>query len=208
MLIFFFMLAIIGSSLLAFHFGKKKALSLASGHRKSLHSLPEHYGFYLALYLSVPAAVVFFGWYLSEAAVLEWLLKTNLPEGALPTDPAQLSLFFNNVRDLNDLTLLQGKSAPALPFAVEYYQSLSRLSDLTLIVALIGFGSTGLTIGWRTLKPSLKARVKIETFVRCTLIISSVIAVLATVGIVLSLLFESLRFFNLVYTSIFNLLGD
>ena len=107
------MLAIIGSSLLAFHFGKKKALSLASGHRKSLHSLPEHYGFYLALYLSVPAAVVFFGWYLSEAAVLEWLLKTNLPEGALPTDPAQLSLFFNNVRDLNDLTLLQGKSAPA-----------------------------------------------------------------------------------------------
>ena len=198
MLIFFFMLAIIVSSWLAFHLGKKKALSLVSGHRKSLHSLPEHYGFYLALYLSVPAAFVFFGWYLSEAAVLEWLLKTNLPEGALPKDPAQLSLFFNNVRDLNDLTLLQGKSAPGLPFAVEYYRSLSRLSDLTLIVALIGFGTIGLTIGWRTLNPNLRARDKIETFVRCILLISSVIAVLVTVGIVLSLLFESLRFFQLV----------
>ena len=142
-------------------FWQERAIGLASGHRKSLHSLPEHYGFYLALYLSVPAAVVFFGWYLSEAAVLEWLLKTNLPEGALPTDPAQL-LFFNNVRDLNDLTLLQGKSAPALPFAVEYYQSLSRLSDLTLIVALIGFGSIGLTIGWRTLKPALRRGSKLR----------------------------------------------
>ena len=195
---FIFLLTLLVLSSLAFHLGRKRALNLASGHRKSLHSLPEHYGFYLALYLSVPASIVFFGWYLGEAAILEWLLKTNLPENALPKDPAQLSLFFNNLRNNTDLASSQGKALPALAFAIEYYQSLSRLSELTLIVALLGFGALGLTIGWRTLKPSLKARVKIETFVRCTLIISSIIAVLATVGIVLSLLFESLRFFQLV----------
>ena len=90
---FIFLLTLLVLSSLAFHLGRKKALNLASGHRKSLHSLPEHYGFYLALYLSVPASIVFFGWYLGEAAILEWLLKTNLPENALPKDPAQLSLF-------------------------------------------------------------------------------------------------------------------
>ena len=69
---------------------------------------------------------------------------------------------------------------------------------VTLVLALGGIG-----LGRRHLSPALKARNAVERALRVALIASSTVAVFTTAGIVLSLLFESLRFFALVPLSDF-----
>ena len=56
----------------------------------------------------------------------------------------------------------------------------------------------GLAFAASRIRPNLHARTHVETVVRAALFFASGVAILTTVGIVLSLLFESLRFFALV----------
>jgi phosphate transport system permease protein len=56
----------------------------------------------------------------------------------------------------------------------------------------------GLLIGLRTIHPSLRARNKVERVIRMTLIAASLISIMTTLGIVVSILFEAIKFFELV----------
>ena len=159
------LILILALSSFAFHLGKRRALSIVSGNRKSLQSLPGHYGFYLALSFSIPTLILFVTWYICEASVLEWLVRISLSSTDLPKDPAKLSLFFSNIRNYTDATLAQGSFDPPLTAAIKYYMSLSRISDWTLGVGVIGLSAAGFTMGWVTISPAFRARVKIEAFV-------------------------------------------
>ena len=75
------------------------------------------------------------------------------------------------------------------------------ISALALVVALAGLVRTRSQV-----EPAFRARNHVESLVAALLLLSSVIAILTTVGIVFSLLFESLRFFSSVPVSEF-LLG-
>ena len=61
----------------------------------------------------------------------------------------------------------------------------------------IGILTTGFAWGWRHLHPRHNARKSIERFIRALLLICSTIAILTTIGIIMSILFEALRFFRL-----------
>lgn len=63
-------------------------------------------------------------------------------------------------------------------------------AGMALLIGAIGFGLTRAQISGQ-----FRARNNVERLVTAALLISSVLAILTTVGIVLSLLFESLRFF-------------
>jgi len=65
---------------------------------------------------------------------------------------------------------------------------------LTAAVAAIA-GITGLVIAHRHIAPPLRARIAVERIARAVMLIASTVAILTTFGIILSLLFESLRFF-------------
>jgi phosphate transport system permease protein len=60
--------------------------------------------------------------------------------------------------------------------------------------ALLAAGVAGL-VAFRAARPDFRARVHVETFVKAILAICSGVAVVTTLGIFLSLIFESLRFF-------------
>ncbi len=66
----------------------------------------------------------------------------------------------------------------------------------TALVVVIATG--GLWLALRRIRARLRARNQFEAVVRTLLLLASAVAVLTTVGIVLSLLFESLRFFAIV----------
>ena len=62
----------------------------------------------------------------------------------------------------------------------------------------VSAGAAGLVWGLSRIHPRLRARVHVEAVLRLALLAASVLAVLITAGIVLSLLFESFRFLQLV----------
>src|SRR5690606_5692040 len=56
----------------------------------------------------------------------------------------------------------------------------------------------GAYIGLITIKPGLRARSAVEKVIMLFLIVASSVSILTTLGIVLSILFEAIRFFNQV----------
>ena len=62
--------------------------------------------------------------------------------------------------------------------------------------AILGLGGMAMALG--KVNPDLRARVGVERVVKTTLLIASLISIMTTVGIVFSILFESIRFFKLV----------
>ncbi len=63
---------------------------------------------------------------------------------------------------------------------------------------VVAVGVAGIAFAAARIAPQFRARNHVETIVRTILLLASAVAVLTTIGIVLSLLFESLRFFALV----------
>jgi len=68
----------------------------------------------------------------------------------------------------------------------------------TGFAVIIALAVAGLAYAHRQIRPDMKARDGVERVVRIVLITCSAIAILTTVGIILSLIFESFRFFEKV----------
>jgi phosphate transport system permease protein len=92
---------------------------------------------------------------------------------------------------------LGGEVRPAVFEAANLYRTESRGGRRAMTVSVLLTALAGLALSLRRIRPDLRARNVSETFLLALLIGSSLIAVLTTVGIIASLLFESLNFFRL-----------
>jgi len=67
-----------------------------------------------------------------------------------------------------------------------------------LVAVVIALAAGGLWVGVMTVKPSLKARSIVEQLIVKMLFAASLVSILTTIGIVLSVTFEAMKFFELV----------
>ncbi|MDN3517695.1 phosphate ABC transporter permease subunit PstC [Aquisalimonas lutea] len=67
--------------------------------------------------------------------------------------------------------------------------------ELVLLMALIT-GAAGLGVGLRSIRPALRARNVLDNLIRWLLLGAAMISIMTTVAIVLSVLFEAMRFFR------------
>jgi phosphate transport system permease protein len=72
------------------------------------------------------------------------------------------------------------------------------MGNLVLTALALSVAAGGLALGHKWIVPALRTRQRVERVVMIALIASSTLAILTTIGIVLSLLFESIRFFDKV----------
>lgn len=195
---FLFLLVLIGGSAWAYHAGRKRAVSLGHTTTQRLHSLPGYYGYYLALWCALPALAIFLAWMMGENTVIEWLVVANLSENLGNGDPALLGLLINDVRNLATGNIVSRDVSVELQAAADHYAGLQRLSFGALGVVMLGAVVASVTVGWRSVRPDLRARTRVEHAIRYFLIACSGVAILTTIGIVMSLVFEASRFFTMV----------
>jgi len=74
----------------------------------------------------------------------------------------------------------------------------SAFAGLSVLAVTMSLAVAGLAYAGSHISPSFRARQNVERFVKVVLIICSAIAILTTVGIILSLVFESFLFFQKV----------
>ncbi|SFE78057.1 phosphate ABC transporter permease subunit PstC [Roseivivax sediminis] len=87
--------------------------------------------------------------------------------------------------------------------AAQKYRALSETGDLLRTGIVLALAVAGLGWGIRNSTPEYRARNVVETGVRILLILASCIAILTTVGIVLSLVFNTIEFFRIYPASDF-----
>jgi phosphate transport system permease protein len=184
----------------SFYLGRSRALSRVGGAGGSvhLHSLPGYYGSYVALWCALPPLALLLVWVVAEPRLLVMLVINSLPPDyqALPT--GELNLLVNNIQNLTAGDAVSVEINDVLQTAAALYSDYESQSRRLLSVLATGFACLGATIAWRRIVPDFRARNAVESFLRLALLASSSIAVFATIGIVLSVVFEAIRFFQKV----------
>jgi len=185
-------------SALGYHFGRKRALAGTGGDIRGLHSLPSYYGAYVALWCGLPALLLVGLWLGLQTSIIENLVISGLPADIQALPAGELNLLLHDIRALALGDITTGEPSPAVLAAADHYNSLRTIGFAMMVVLGLILCIGGLTYGWRTVTPVFRARPRVERIVHWILIIASAIAILTTIGIVLSLLFESIRFFSQV----------
>ena len=189
----------------AFFFGRRRALALVGGpgHGTALHSLPGYHGHYVAIWVALPALALLLLWLLVEPRLVVALVIKGLPQAYQDWPAGELNLLVNNIRNLAAGDVVSVAVDDVLRNAATLYNSYVEKSRQLLAVLTLGLAGLGGAIAWRRIHPDLRARNRVERVIRWFLIAASSIAIFTTIGIVLSVLFEAIRFFQEVPLSEF-----
>jgi phosphate transport system permease protein len=186
---------LLGLSALGFYLGQAKSRRVAVVTGTKLHSLPTYHGWYVAIWAGVPSLALFALWVVFEDYIVRALVVRNLPADILALPAGQLGLVISDIRNMAQGNVASGNATPAMQTAVAHYKSLHSTAMATLWVLGLAVAIAGMAYGHQIIQPALRVRNYVERVLMVALIVCSTLAVLTTIGIVLSLLFESLQFF-------------
>jgi len=183
---------------LSYFYGRRRAFTLASEGKgvQSLHSLPSHYGSMVALWCILPAIALIICWKLLEPALLSNIIESSIPEDVRQAGPKNVELYKNQIDNLLSRGNLDSIKDPSSQLVAKSLQSLRDISRAALVVLVLGLAIGGATLAYKRIAPDLPARHIVEKYINFFLIACASIAILTTLGIVLSVLFESIRFFQ------------
>lgn len=187
-------------SVAAFYFGRRRSLATVGGpgHGSALHSLPGYYGYYVAIWCAIPSLLILLIWLIVEPRLVVALVVEGLPEAYRTLSAGEINLLVNNIQNLASGDAVSVEvDAVLLGAASSFNAYIDRSRDLLAVFAL-GIAGLGGATAWRRIQPDLRARNRVESVVRLALVAASSIAIFTTIGIVLSVLFEALRFFQKV----------
>lgn len=194
----FLLLVLLGLSLVGYFAGRARALTRSRGRIATLHSLPGHYGTYVALWCGLPSLVLIAAWLLFEPRLIEWFVVGSLPNDLKSLPANQFGLLLTDLRNLASGNVVSRDVDETLRAAAARINRFDAIGDAALTVVACAMGIAGLVAARRRIVPDFRARVAIERLLMILVVASSTIAVLTTIGIVLSLAFESIRFFAMV----------
>jgi len=194
------LLIILLGTVTAYFAGRTKSHQLAKpiGGVRHLATLPSYYASLVSLWAFIPAISVVLMWTVFDGPIIESLVKSVLPAETKKLVSQELGLVINQVQNVaTGITKIESLGTEYQP-AVNRLQSLNGISTKVMpIFALIVLVLGGL-IGYRAVQVRRNARYSVERVFNIALFICSSIAIFTTIGIVFSVIFESLRFFDKV----------
>ncbi|NDC39693.1 MAG: phosphate ABC transporter permease subunit PstC, partial [Proteobacteria bacterium] len=113
------------------------------------------------------------------------------------------TLFLNDVRNVITGNLAASQVSTEAAAAATQYVRLQAYSRMALTALAFAVAVLGLFVTRSRITPELRARNSVERVFEGLLFLCSLVAVLTTLGIVLSVVFEATRFFNIVPASDF-----
>ena len=191
-----------GLTFAAYMSGVFRVRTVSGGNISALHSRPTYYGAYVALLVGLAAFVVMAAWLVGENYVIRGAIAAGLPEAVRGGTSAEVELALGQIVN----TARSGSSFGGEPYVAELaarYRELTASSRLYMTVAVVVAALGAFAVGYLQVKPETRARNRVELVIKAILFLCSSVAVLTTLGIVLSMLFESLRFFSMVPASEF-----
>tara|TARA_S200000501_G_scaffold115665_1_gene108693 strand:- start:5129 stop:6397 length:1269 start_codon:yes stop_codon:yes gene_type:complete len=160
--------------------------------------MPNYHGLYSLLWSQLIPLLLLLIFIVIDASVKELLIFERLPESIILIGQDEINYSVNVIRDnirnldvLISLDILSIESANGLYNQYFLYRTLF-LSIISLLSGALGFFAIS------RLNMRFDARRNVEKILRFIFFIFSTVAVLTTFGIILSLIFETLRFFSQV----------
>ncbi len=193
----FFLPVLLLLAAVAFFQGKRRAFALAArmdGGR--LHSRPWYHGMLVALWCLIPGLLVYILWICCADTLITRMVLQDLPRELLANNAGRQTLLVNDLHNLVAGHVAARNIDPVLQRAADHYRALENTGRMIMAVLMLGVAVVSAATVYFRIGPDLRARNRVERIARIFLLLCSTVAVLTTIGIVLSVLFESIRFFR------------
>ena len=190
--LYFLTLAVLVVAAYVLATSRAKAISATAGSTR-LHSLPSYHGMYAAALVLIPMLLI----YMVSNPLFSRIAET-LAIGVFPAEVASDELRRGStLRDIKNIVLGQhsGDVGPQLKSAVDVYKGWLNFGSLATLVGGGLFGLAAIAFARGRVSTHFRARNNFERIVKIVLIVCAAIAILTTVGIVFSVLYETARFF-------------
>jgi phosphate transport system permease protein len=164
---------------------------------RRLAALPSYHAWYVALWVALPVGIFAIVWgMVSDQLVLQSVLA-DPAASELPAFGMQRETMLAEAR-----AVATGRAAgvfnPAAAALIEPYRDALRRYDLIGLATMLVLAFLGGASAFLRLKPDFAARTKVERVVMTVLLLASLVAILTTLGIFVSLVFETIRFFGMI----------
>lgn len=163
-----------------------------------MHFRPGYHGALAILRAALPAFAVYVLWLAFGSQIVDSLVLGTIPPEFLPRDDIQQKILLQRLGNIATGFGVLDEAQPyevAAAEAMRHYQTIGQSIVAALMATVAAFG---LFWSWRNTTPATRARNKVERAVNVALIACSAVAIMTTIGIVLSMLGESIRFFQLI----------
>ena len=208
-----------------FLLARVRALRVAGGDVRRLHSRPNYFGAYAAVLAVLPAVIVLVAGMIAASAYVAHDIRSSFPQDVQTKSGAEQAVVYQMVSSiaagLNRMTAeehaLAATDAEAFrkalgargiplaqtpqPYMIEAARNLAASAgtwSLAVGLAAIAASVGGGLYALSQVAPAFRARNRVEQVMLAALILCSTIAILTTFGIVGSLISETLRFFAVV----------
>jgi len=186
---------------IAYQIGLSKSRKLAGQGNNSamLHSRPGYYGALVALWCGLPAFLILMAWNIVEPGLLEQVVIKHLPHDVLThLDQASLSVVIDRVEALASGFGVSDQPAAYELAAAEQLAKFSTIGTFAKLAVVISVALAGLVWAKKRISQNFRARNQVEKIMNIGLALCSGVAILTTLGIVMSMFGEAMRFFSFV----------
>lgn len=186
---------------IAYQIGLSKSRNLAGKGNNSvaLHSRPVYYGALVALWCGIPAFLILIIWNLVEPSVLQHIIFNNIPASVSATlDAAGRDVLIDRVQAIASGFGVTDQAAAYEVAAAQQLAKFQTIGTFAKLAVVISVALAGLVWAKRKVSEQYRARNQVEKTINVALILCSGVAILTTIGIVLSMLTEALHFFKFV----------
>jgi len=190
-----FLIAALG--LIAWVVARTRARRFRRAPRQRFSSLPQHHGWYVALCTLLPSLLFLLIWYVASPALVTDAVIATPRAAALPPAGFDRATILSEARAIATGRAYGAFTPLAQALAPAYAAAQARFDAIGTAVALL-LAFVGGALSFMQVRPSFSARTRNERLIMGLLLGASVVAVATTIGIVLSLVVESARFFRIV----------
>jgi phosphate transport system permease protein len=148
--------------------------------------------------VGLPSLVLVLFWLLFQDAVVEGLVISAIPDEITRTmDGTRIDLLISEIKSVAAGRIFV-EPQPYVLEAAAHYNILNNTAEKAMLVVVLALAVLGLGYARRNLSADFRARQKVGMTMDGLMILCSVIAIVTTLGIIASLLFEAIRFFEKV----------
>lgn len=186
---------------IAYQIGLRKSRSLAGqgNNTTGLHSRPGYYGALVAIWCGIPAFLVLILWSFIAPNVLEQIIVNHIPaQIAANLDQSATAVIVDRVQAIASGFGVTDQAAPYEISAAQQYAKFQSISEYAKFAVVLAIAIAGLILAKKKISPHYRARNLVERVINIALISCSGVAILTTIGIVLSMFGEAMNFFKFV----------
>ncbi|MGV8834377.1 MAG: phosphate ABC transporter permease subunit PstC [Devosia sp.] len=184
---------------LAYQTGWSRSRGLTTANGPKVHSRPQYHAALVAIWTLVPALLILalWGWF-GEDLTRAYIISQIPADSLAALDPIGVNAAIQRIGALASGYGVAGDVQPFEQTAADALAGFQFITFLAIVAAAAGAAIVALLYARSRINPRLRARNKVEIVVTALLIFCSAVAIMTTLGILLSLLSEAIRFFSFI----------